>query len=974
MGAEPGREGPSPPPPGRGGSQASDKDFERPRPRPRARDGGGAGGERGGDGGEKRARRGSGEKGLNCTQASDDDFMAARRRGAQVGGSACSTRQLAGCRGAEGAAGTREQLGKADGKADWKKADGKKAAGKKAAGAKAGGEKISHRLAGKECTAADLPAGAVRLQIAGHAVSFPFKPYGSQIVFMERCLRACARGHNALLEAPTGSGKTLALLCSCLAWQRSAWANAQRLPQAGGAPLPAEAAAARGPLSGPAGPGDVASNGAVAGTAPLSKVPQIFFATRTHSQLSQVAAELKRTAYNPTMVILASRNHYCQHPGVTSLRMGASVQEGCAKVRAEPHGCYLNRNVGSVVNLQTNGDLLVHDIEDLVLTARRKRACAYYATHHMLERSDLVLCPYSYIMDPAIRKAMDIDLEGSIVIFDEAHNIEDEAREAASAEVTLKSLSEAHMEFTQAASDGRHTDLFVGLRDALEALISWIEMAARSPRVLQTGFEQFEGVWKDGHVCQALGEAGLSREQVKDLQAMLSKLRSLEEDKEGDDGGSEPVAQLVSPLAPAVISSLLTVLELFHSEDSSGTSSGAHVLVVRRFMRRDARARGQASSQAGPAWEVQFCLWCLDPAVAFRLVSGKARSVLLTSGTLSPLDSFASELGTPFQLSLEAPHVVDMEKRLWAATVPAVGASAVNASFKHANTFGFQDAIGQAVLEICSATPDGVLVFLPSYAMLEKLMARWRSTGCLRDLKRVKKQVLAEPRRSGDEFDMVMDKFYSSIDSGHGALLVAVCRGKVSEGVNFADANARAVVVVGIPYPNFKDLKVTLKKAYNNNRQGLGTAGAVLSGERWYSQQAFRALNQALGRCLRHRSDYGSVILIDERFRNPPVQAGLSRWIRGRLQSLAKLEDGLDGLRAFFARTAAEFPHVRASAPPRRIAARKKGRPLKEKNTNQTTRYSEMKKGPLEVLWSNATRDGNDKSVRPAAQGQSADP
>ena len=41
MGAEPGREGPSPPPPGREGSQASDKDFERPRPRPRARDGGG---------------------------------------------------------------------------------------------------------------------------------------------------------------------------------------------------------------------------------------------------------------------------------------------------------------------------------------------------------------------------------------------------------------------------------------------------------------------------------------------------------------------------------------------------------------------------------------------------------------------------------------------------------------------------------------------------------------------------------------------------------------------------------------------------------------------------------------------------------------------------------------------------------------------------------------------------------------------
>lgn len=35
-----------------------------------------------------------------------------------------------------------------------------------------------------------------------------------------------------------------------------------------------------------------------------------------------------------------------------------------------------------------------------------------------------------------------------------------------------------------------------------------------------------------------------------------------------------------------------------------------------------------------------------------------------------------------------------------------------------------------------------------------------------------------------------------------------MCRGKVSEGLDFCDENARAVVTIGIPFPNVKDLQV----------------------------------------------------------------------------------------------------------------------------------------------------------------------
>lgn len=105
-----------------------------------------------------------------------------------------------------------------------------------------------------------------------------------------------------------------------------------------------------------------------------------------------------------------------------------------------------------------------------------------------------------------------------------------------------------------------------------------------------------------------------------------------------------------------------------------------------------------------------------------------------------------------------------------------------------------------------------------------------------------------------------MDQYYACIDSKQGgALLLAVCRGKISEGINFSDQYARGVLVVGIPYPNLRDSKVILKKEFNDKNY---YSKKLLSGNEWYSQQAFRALNQALGRCIRHIDDYGAICIL----------------------------------------------------------------------------------------------------------------
>ena len=85
---------------------------------------------------------------------------------------------------------------------------------------------------------------------------------------------------------------------------------------------------------------------------------------------------------------------------------------------------------------------------------------------------------------------------------------------------------------------------------------------------------------------------------------------------------------------------------------------------------------------------------------------------------------------------------------------------------------------------------------------------------------------------------------------------MGVCRGRISEGLDFSDNAARMVIIVGIPYPQIYDPKVILKKNYldmvikSNKKNSMLQ---MISGRDWYNQQATRAVNQAIGRVIRHR-------------------------------------------------------------------------------------------------------------------------
>ncbi|XP_059511400.1 Fanconi anemia group J protein isoform X1 [Stegostoma tigrinum] len=643
-----------------------------------------------------------------------------------------------------------------------------------------------------------------------------------------------------------------------------------------------------------------------------TQVPKIFFGTRTHKQITQITRELRRTNYSYVrMTILSSRDHTCVHPEVSGT---CNRNEKCKDLLEGKDGksCRYYHGVHKMNEQKTlqwiHGMHLAWDIEELVSLGKKLRSCPYFVSRELMQEADIVFCPYNYLMDPQIRESMKINLKDQIVIFDEAHNIEDCARESSSFSVTERQLLFAREELDCMVNQNIKRNDHEALRTVCYSFTNWLKEC--SGNLVEKEYEMSCRVWNGKEMLNVFHKWGLTGATFSILQKHLDAVLEKEEKIVMMNGQQESVTiPTVSPPTQIMLKGLFMVLD-FLFRDSNRFIDDYRVAVQQTYTWTNqpdipdengffARPRYRRSSRKKTA-VLTLSFWCLNPAVAFSDLNG-VRTIVLTSGTLSPMESFSSELGVKFSIQLEANHVID-NSQVWVGTIgTGPNGRKLCATFQHTETFGFQDEAGEMLLKICQVVTQGVLCFLPSYKMLDKLQNRWMLTGLWKKLEEIK-AIIVEPK-GGDksDFDALMQSYYKVIkdkESKGGALLVAVCRGKVSEGLDFTDDNARAVVTIGIPFPNVKDLQVELKRKYND--QHSRTRG-LLPGSQWYEIQAFRALNQALGRCIRHRNDWGALILVDDRFGNNAKRyiAGLSKWIRQQVQHHSNFNNALDSLCTF---------------------------------------------------------------------------
>uniref|UniRef100_A0A2N9HX33 Helicase ATP-binding domain-containing protein n=1 Tax=Fagus sylvatica TaxID=28930 RepID=A0A2N9HX33_FAGSY len=90
--------------------------------------------------------------------------------------------------------------------------------------------------------------------------------------------------------------------------------------------------------------------------------------------------------------------------------------------------------------------------------------------------------------------------------------------------------------------------------------------------------------------------------------------------------------------------------------------------------------------------------WCFNPGISMeefgRLGVG---SIILTSGTLSPMDSFAQELKLEFPVRLENPHVIT-PSQIWAGVVSAgPSGCSFNSSYRNRDSLEYKQELGNAI-------------------------------------------------------------------------------------------------------------------------------------------------------------------------------------------------------------------------------------------------------------------------------------
>ena len=193
-------------------------------------------------------------------------------------------------------------------------------------------------------------------------------------------------------------------------------------------------------------------------------VSKLIYCSRTIPEIEKVLQEMKILMKHHREVCgeelpfvalaLSSRKNLCANPEVRKERDGKIVDARCHALIA-PHvrERYASDPTDvsvSVCNLyeefDRNGrDIAlppgVYNLDDLKQFAAKKGVCPYFLARHAMQQAHLVVYSYHYLLDPKIAELVSKDLpKNTIVVFDEAHNIDNTCIDSMSVKITRKLL------------------------------------------------------------------------------------------------------------------------------------------------------------------------------------------------------------------------------------------------------------------------------------------------------------------------------------------------------------------------------------------------------------------------------------------------------------------------------------------------------------------------------------------------------
>lgn len=670
-------------------------------------------------------------------------------------------------------------------------------------------------------------------------------------------------------------------------------------------------------------------------------LPQIFYCTRTHSQIAQFVSEIKKTAHkNMRCVTLGSRRNLCVNPAVKNIQSDALMNEKCLdmqkqqsstapptdsagvstaskskKLKVAAQSCSF-RNRSGERQLADFNLAQVRDLEDVVAMAvggggDGAGACPYYAARSSIAAAQLVCMPYNMLLQKEIRESLGISLRGKVVVIDEAHNFLDAISAANSAEVCGDQLETALTALSlyfaryQTVLSGKNVYYMRLFESVLRKLRRHLLSSAEAPAADQPAQPQ-QAVLRANDF---LFRAGLDNVNMFKLVRYLS---------------ASSLAQKVAGFSARHL--LAAQGEAALPADGSRPSHQTHaaakcdVLAANRAVMALLRCLTNADEDGrllvgapggGAPTTVRYLL--LNPAAHFRPIAEQARSVVLLGGTMQPFSFFSAALfpgrrvaevdgAASGALAQDAAavrlfacgHVVDPSHVKALVVCRGPGGAELQFTADRRLSVETVGELHRTLLHICGAVPGGVVVFFTSYSYLNAVVARWRGGDglLLRQLEALKPVFVevggAQRPGRGVGSSSVWEAYQQEFEQrggvtaakGRGAVLLSVMGGSLSEGINFSDDLARCVVVVGMPYPDQRDVVFQERVRFASQQQRAADAVSL------QDAVCMKAVNQSIGRSVRHAADYASIVLLDRRYAQERIRRQLPGWIAQQVQCM----------------------------------------------------------------------------------------
>lgn len=655
--------------------------------------------------------------------------------------------------------------------------------------------------------------------------------------------------------------------------------------------------------------------------------PKIIYTSRTHSQLTQAVKELKNSAYNNVLAVsLGSRDQLCINSEVIKEAKSSSEKNTLCLVKIRKRGCSYKERNDKVASRTEVVSMPIKDIEDLVTIGNKCRACPYYLARDLAQQADVIFMPYNYLLDARILKNFQLDLTGAVIILDEAHNVEKVCEDSASILFASSDITSCIQDITHLMKVlEKDEDLLMMVDDEVEKDFTLEDLANLKEIMLKfedavdsigSVFQKQGKTFPGGKLFELLEAASINKTTYQSVRDLMDTLVTyLAQSSAGNVFGrrGNGVAKMQEVIETAFSGLTNGDFDQYKKEMERGYRVHVEIEPDKKS-RPDTTVNvwlpsGQTKLSKSPKI---INYWCFDPGYGMANVLAKnVRSIILTSGTLAPLKPLISELALRVEHRLENPHIIKSSQVAVKIVSSGPDKELLDGAYQNRDNPKYIKSLGLSIQGICRVTPHGVLVFFSSYTLMNKCNEEWEKSGLLQDLKELK-PIFMEPR-SKDEFHDSIKSYYESVQSRKGAIYMAVLRGKVSEGLDFNDNNARAVFICGIPFPPYLDPRVTLKQSYLE--QNRTKENQLQSGREWYTLEAVRAVNQAIGRVIRHKDDFGAILLCDHRFHY--YKTLLSRWIQPHLNAQSKADSNSFG--KIVGELARFFRNAESTCPPPKL-------------------------------------------------------